>query len=915
MKIQFNIAYRLQYGEDMLVNVIAPNGQIRSQRMSSRNDDTATCLLQIDTKGITHLDYYYSVERTGQPVRQEWTTQAHRLDISFTGIQQYTTNDIWVEMPHDTYLYSAAFTQCVNRRDYSPPASSPASTILRMKVRAPQLRGFEHLVLAGSEPVLGNWDLSQAIEMQEIAPNEWIADIDAEQIHVPTFEYKFVAIPRKDSSSGNNQHPLWETCLNRRMEMPVMRRGEIYEMEHHQAFFEICDVHVAGTLIPVFSLRSQGSFGVGDFGDLRLMIDWVAYTGQRLLQILPINDTTVNHTWTDSYPYSCISIFALHPQYVDLRQLPPINDKKLREEMETLRKELNALPQIDYERVNDAKVRYLHIIFEQEGKEVLASDDFKAWFREEDRWLVPYAQYCTLRDKYGTADFTKWETNNQWNEEERKSLTSPRTKAYQEVAFHYYLQYILSRQMQSAHEYAREKRVILKGDIPIGVHRQGCDVWQEPRYFNLNGQAGAPPDPFSANGQNWGFPTYNWDAMLQDQCQWWVRRFQNMQKYFDAYRIDHVLGFFRIWEIPVGSVHGLLGQFQPSLGLSRIEIESYGLMFREDFFCRPYITDEVLLQFFGDDADTVAHYFLEPYQGPYYRFAKKFDTQRKIEAWWKERQASNNANDADNGTEPSFHNDISDIRDGLYSLHSNVLFLRDHKDKERFHPRISVQYDTIYQQLSDSEKQAFNNLYDEYFYRRNTHFWYREAMKKLPRLVEATRMLVCAEDLGMVPDCVPWVINDLRILSLELQSMPKQPGLEFGRTEQYAYRSVCTIDSHDMPTLRMWWDEDTERASHYYHSVLHRRDEAPHPMPGWLVRDVISRNLQSPSMLCILSLQDWLGIDEQIRLADASAERINIPANPHHYWRYRMHVNIEDLLNNHKFCDDIMELVTQSGRA
>ncbi len=197
-----------------------------------------------------------------------------------------------------------------------------------------------------------------------------------------------------------------------------------------------------------------------------------------------------------------------------------------------------------------------------------------------------------LRDKNGTADFNQWPDHQVWDEAERKALTDPKTAACKNVAFFYFVQFVLDRQMQEAHEHAKAKGVILKGDIPmkgdipIGVNRNGCDVWTEPKYFNLNGQAGAPPDDFSANGQNWGFPTYNWFEMLKDGCQWWNRRFKNMARYFDAYRIDHVLGFFRIWEIPVHSVHGLLGQFAPALAMSREEIESYGLHFQEDRFTR-----------------------------------------------------------------------------------------------------------------------------------------------------------------------------------------------------------------------------------------------------------------------------------------------------------------------------------------
>jgi len=254
------------------------------------------------------------------------------------------------------------------------------------------------------------------------------------------------------------------------------------------------------------------------------------------------------------------------------------------------------------------------------------------------------------------------------------------------------------------------------------------------------------------------------------------------------------------------------------------------------------------------------------------------------------------------------------LRDGLYALISDVLFVRDHRDAHKFHPRIAVQHDFVYAALSDHEKFVFNRLYDDYYYRRNNQFWYREAMKKLPRLVEATRMLVCAEDLGMVPDCVPWVMNELRILSLELQSMPKDPKVRFGHLSRNPYRSVCTISSHDMPTLRQWWDEDPARTQEYYNTMLYRGGEAPHPLPGWLARDIISRHLTSPSMLCVISIQDWLALDQRPRLADANAERINIPANPRHYWRYRMHLTIEQLMSDNKFNDNLSDLISQSGR-
>ena len=896
MNLNFHIEYQTVYGQDLILNIVSEKKKgvpkVSEYRMQTVDGVHWDCQVSCVIGTGTSVDYFYSIENGGRKERREWGVVAHRLEATCENGQIYDIYDHWIDIPEDSYLYTSAITDCVVGKKIEQPRITPFAKTVRLQVRAPQLSQGMALYVTGGEVAMGEWDDSKAIRMTEHNINEWLADIDAGELADSLIDFKFFA---KDDATGNI---VWEYSNNRSVQLPDLADGQVVVYDLSQAFFPLPPVRCAGTLVPVFSLRSRESFGVGDFGDLKKMIDWVAKTKQRVLQILPINDTTITHTWTDSYPYSCISIFALHPQYADLNQLPKIADKALADEMEQLRQELNALPQIDYERVNDAKVRYLRAIYEQEGKDTLASKEFKQFFKETEQWLVPYAQYCFLRDTNGTADFLKWEGHTSWNEDDRAALSNGRTKAYRDVAFYYFVQFILSEQMKAAHEYARANHVILKGDIPIGVNRFGCDVWSEPRYFNLNGQAGAPPDDFSVSGQNWGFPTYNWDEMIADGCQWWVRRFQNMQQYFDAYRIDHVLGFFRIWEIPATAVHGLLGHFSPALGMSREEIEGYGLHWQEDLFTTPFITDWVLDRVFHERAQEVREKYVEPKWEGHYRMRPEFDTQKKIEAAFE------------GCTE---ERDIW-LRDGLYSLVSDVLFVRDHKDSNKFHPRISVQFDFIYENLYDSDKAIFNRLYNDYFYRRNNQFWYHEAMKKLPLLVNATRMLVCAEDLGMVPDCVEWVMNELRILSLELQSMPKDPKVRFGYLSRNPYRSVCTISSHDMPTLRQWWDENWERTQAYYNTMLHRGDAAPHPLPGWLARDILSRHLYSPSMLCIISIQDWMAMDENLRLDDPDAERINIPANPKHYWRYRMHVNLEDLMENQDFNGNMIEMITNSGR-
>lgn len=890
MTVQFNIEYKAMFGEQIVVNIQTEEGELKLP-LETTDGERWACDWCVESPEKSYT-YYYSVEREGRAVKTEWLMIKHQLEVNAKKAAVYTLYDHWKAMPEDAFLYSSAFTDCINHQVPQVMKPETGSKIVRLIVRAPQLRDGERLGVLGADKALGAWDVQKILPMTQHTYNEWVADIDATHLEGRHLEFKFVAF-----RNAKNEL-LWENSMNRTVDLPEMKAGELVSYELDQASFALYNRKLAGTQVPVFSLRTRKSAGIGDFGDLKTMIDFVASTGQKVLQLLPINDTTITHTWTDSYPYSCISVFAIHPQYADLHALPELKDAKACAEAEKTRAELNALDKIDYEKVNDFKINYLRQIFNQEGGKMMKTAEYKAFFQDTELWLVPYAQYSYLRDKNGTADFNQWPDHQVWDEAERKALADPKTAAYKNVAFFYFVQFVLDRQMQEAHEHAKAKGVILKGDIPIGVNRNGCDVWTEPKYFNLNGQAGAPPDDFSANGQNWGFPTYNWFEMLKDGCQWWNRRFQNMARYFDAYRIDHVLGFFRIWEIPVHSVHGLLGQFAPALAMSREEIESYGLHFQEDRFIRPFITDWVLDRVFHERAGEVKEKYLDRLDDERYQMKPEVDTQRKVEALF-----------ADATDEKELW-----LRDGLYALISDVLFVRDHTNPGVFHPRISAQLDFIYESLYDNDKAAFNRLYNDYFYRRNNQFWYQEAMKKLPKLVQATRMLVCAEDLGMVPDCVPWVMDELKILSLELQSMPKDPSVKFGHLSRNPYRSVCTISSHDMPTLRMWWDENIQRTQEYYNTMLYRQGPAPHPLPGWLASDIISRHLTSPSMLCILSIQDWLATDEALRLPDADAERINIPANPKHYWRYRMHLNIEDLAADKRFVQNITEMISQSGR-
>ena len=890
MTVSFNIEYRTSWGEEVRIAGLLP------ESIPMHTTDgiywTADVELEVPKEGMT-INYSYQIEQNQIIIRKEWDSFPRRLFLSGNSKKKYQIKDCWKNIPEQLYYYSSAFTEALLAhpdRAEIPPCHRKGLVI---KAYAPRINKDYCLAICGNQKALGNWDPDKAIPMSDANFPEWQIELDASKLKFP-LEYKFILYHKEEKKAD-----CWENNPNRYLADPELKTNETLVISDRYAYFDIPVWKGAGIAIPVFSLKSENSFGVGDFGDLKRMIDWAVSTQQKVIQILPINDTTMTHAWTDSYPYNSISIYAFHPMYADIKQMGTLKDKSAAAKFNKKQKELNGLPAMDYEAVNQTKWEYFRLIFKQEGEKVLASGEFGEFFNANKEWLQPYAVFSYLRDAFQTPNFREWPRHSVYNAQDIEKMCRPESVDYPHIALYYYIQFHLHLQLVAATKYAREHGVVLKGDIPIGISRNSVEAWTEPYYFNLNGQAGAPPDDFSVNGQNWGFPTYNWDVMEKDGYRWWMKRFQKMSEYFDAYRIDHILGFFRIWEIPMHAVHGLLGQFIPSIPMSREEIESYGLPFREEYLI-PYIHESFLGQVFGPHTDYVKQTFLLPAEAPgIYHMKPEFATQREVESFFAGKNDENSLW----------------IRDGLYTLISDVLFVPDTKEKDKYHPRIGIQRDFIFRSLNEQEQNAFNRLYDQYYYHRHNDFWRQQAMKKLPQLTQSTRMLVCGEDLGMIPDCVSSVMNDLRILSLEIQRMPKNPMYEFGYLNEYPYRSVCTISTHDMSTLRGWWEEDYLQTQRYYNTMLGHYGTAPTVATPELCEEVVRNHLKSNSILCILSLQDWLSIDGKWRNPNVQEERINVPANPRNYWRYRMHLTLEQLMKAEELNNKIRELIKYTGRA
>ena len=879
MKLKFAIQYGTQWGENLYVAITytSKDAKEKVRRLPMMTEDgwhweletSAVESRQHPVESITY--YYYVADADGNEQRREWTGVPRTY--YFDATKNYIMPDLWREVPLQYHLYSKAcqVTSGLSSGDALCVQRVPLyrKTII-FRVSAPQIRQGQSVAILGSHPALGSWNPARYLRMEPIGLCEWLLSVNVDAILMP-LEYKYVIVD--DATHGL---VAWEEGDNRTVEgMLPPEQNAVPDGTVLVVYGESLRVkeeiwRAAGVAIPVFSLRSSHSCGVGDFGDLRLLVDWAVATGMKVIQILPVNDTTAARSWSDSYPYNIVSAFALHPQYLDLHALGPLRNKKYMTVFLRQQNELNAMNHTDYEAVQRVKFDYIRVLYEERGQQTLDSREFKLWYEENQDWLVPYADWLASKPSVNSKPLS--------------------------VNIVYFTQYHLHLQLKGAADYAREHGVVLKGDVPIGVNRDSVETATHPDLFCLDASTGAPPDNFSQNGQNWGFPTYNWES--KEIVPWFQKRLKWMEQYFDAIRIDHVLGFFRIWEIPTDAIFGLLGHFSPALPMTQGEIEYFGLPFRKDLFTRPLINDRVLQRLFGLHVPYVREHFLIPRNYGLYDLKAEYDTQQKICEAFEGK-----------GDENSLW-----IRDGLYRLVSNVLFLEDKRQPEMYHPRIGAWLDPVYEALTAEEKDAYMRLYNNYFYQRHNLFWGATAMRRLSEVFGHTRMLCCAEDLGMLPDCVAPVLDALRILTLEIQSMPKQSGFEFTHLDGNPYRSVATVSTHDMPPLRLWWEESPERTQRYYVSMLQKQGRAPEHLPAHLAEEIIARHLYCPSMLCILSMQDWLAMDTELRSKHPRDERINVPSDPYNHWKYRMHLPLEDLIAATKYNNKVRTMIQRSKR-
>lgn len=908
--VSFRLPYYTHWGQNLLVCGSEPvlgSWDVKKGLSLSpvhQGDELIWCGSVTVPSGFRCEYSYYVVDDKKNVVR--WEVGEKRKLLLPDGVQDgevVQLRDLW-QIGSDTLPFRSAFKNVIFQSSKNLAIERPLgviqnkldledSVVVHFKICCPNIQEDTSVYVIGSSTKLGQWKVQDGVKLSYAGESTWHADCLMRKDEFP-IKYKYC----KYGMSGNFS---LENGPNRDLHLDFSSNQPNYTFLSDGMMREMA-WRGAGVSIPMFSVRSEADLGVGEFLDLKLLVDWAVASGFHLVQLLPINDTSVHGMWWDSYPYSSLSVFALHPLYLRVQALSENIPEEIKQEISEAKERLDG-KDVDYDGTMAIKLSIAKKIFALERDTILNSGSFQTFFSQNEDWLKSYAAFCFLRDFFETSDHSQWGRFSLFSKDKLEKLVSKESIHYDIICFHYYIQFHLHVQLSEAADYARRKGVVLKGDLPIGVDRNSVDTWVYPNLFRMNTSTGAPPDYFDKNGQNWGFPTYNWEEMSKDNYAWWRARLTQMAKYFTAYRIDHILGFFRIWELPEHAMTGLLGKFRPSIPLSQEELEREGI-WDFDRLSHPYIRKEFLQDKCGASWTFIASNFLNEYQKNCYEFMEDCNTEKKIASKLKsfaERSLLLESEDK--------------IRGDLFDLLKNIVLVRDPENARNFYPRFNLEDTSSFQDLDDHSKNVLKRLYYDYYFHRQENLWRQNALETLPVLLNSSDMLACGEDLGLIPSCVHPVMQELGLVGLRIQRMPSEPDLEFGIPSQYSYMTVCAPSCHDCSTLRAWWEEDEERRRRFFKTVVGSDALPPSECVPEIAYFILRQHVEAPSMWAIFPLQDLLALKKEYTTRPATEETINDPTNPKHYWRYRAHVTLESLLKDKEHITTIKELISGSGRS
>ena len=549
MRAIFNINYITRWGE----NLILVDDRDGTRHPMTYNDGFFwSCMLDVGPD----FCYHYQVEG-GETARIE--TLPHSLSFCKPDLQEATFLDSWQEPQVADVSGTAPFKTLFPRKKGRQACDNVAPGHITLRVKAPLVPPEYVLAIVGNTPQLGNWDPQKGLKMAPSTFPYFSICMKPE----PYMEFKFVVL---DADSG--ELIAWENGDNHELTM-LFPHNSALVVTGLSFSSPLSQWRCAGTAVPLFSLRSSSDMGVGDFADIPKLVDWASRTGQHILQFLPLNDTTSCDSYHNSFPYNPVSGFALHPVYIRPSLVGTLADKRLMARFTRRAMHLNSLKSIDYNAVLHLKIDYMRAIYSENHQAIHQDEKLGKFVKNNAFWLRPYAAYCILRNQLETEHFDRWGLYSKYDEQKISAFLEAHSS---EAEFIYFYQYHLHEQLSEAVKHAHARKVLLKGDLPIGMSRYCVEVWQHPEYFDLEHQAGAQPDYLSTGGQAWGFPLYNWKTMEADGYSWLKARLRHMAQYFDCYRIDHIMGYMRMWAIEAGPRGSKRGRYLPEIPDVSLEI-------------------------------------------------------------------------------------------------------------------------------------------------------------------------------------------------------------------------------------------------------------------------------------------------------------------------------------------------------
>lgn len=665
-----------------------------------------------------------------------------------------------------------------------------------------------------------------------------------------------------------------------------------------------------GVVVPLAALRSKVSPVIGEFPSLVPFARFCKKASLSIIQLLPLNDTG-----TQSSPYSALSSIALHPLYISVQAVSDF--EPLYERRETFKKKYDLFVKrfslsvrFDYAAVHEAKLELLRMIFDACVAKSKKSREAVLCFAEKNPWVIEYALYKNLKKAYLQASWKTWKKTDRTVSKEKINKVWHDKAMQKDHLFYVWLQMTASEQLLEARQKVASLGILLKGDIPILMNEDSCDCWAHPDLFTQRLRAGSPPDADNPAGQSWGFPVYNWDAMKKENYAWWKNRLRNAAAYYDAFRLDHILGFFRLWTLSEREANAVLGHTEPNLAIARKELCALGFdEARITWLSEPHVRTGLVEDITWNHESAV-------------KILSTCMTKLQNEELWIFSKTVFGSLDILHMQFGSLCTKEAGerIKEKLAEKWCDRVLIPLSKDAFVF----SWQYKntTAWASLSENEKETLETLFQKN-QKANEALWERHASNIFENIISETNMIACGEDLGARLDCLHPVMENFSILSLVAVRWAREWEKDekpFVPPENYPELSVATTSVHDSSTMREWFQNEHENARLFLYGGKNasinasdaERKNAENAFKNFspeTAKAIFEKAASAKSVWFINPLQDYLYLNGDYYADDARSERINIPGTVSDFnWTYRMCVPIEKLLKDATLIKTISEI-------